>query len=80
MKQLLTSLILIVSLSSFISHTPVQENINQTTTVYLCYGEYSTKYHFKKDCRGLSNCSTDIEKTTLTEAKKKKRTICGWED
>jgi hypothetical protein len=48
--------------------------------VYICKGQYSKKYHFKKDCRGLSNCSTEIYKVTLAESKKLKRTLCGWED
>lgn len=50
------------------------------TTVYLCNGKSSKKYHLKEDCRGLNNCSTKIEKTTLKAAKEKGRTLCGFED
>ena len=50
------------------------------TTVYLCNGGYSKKYHYKEDCRGLKRCSTKIEKTTLAKAKEKGRTLCGFED
>jgi hypothetical protein len=50
------------------------------TEVYICKGKYSKKYHYKKNCRGLSNCSTNIYKVTLSEAKKLKRTLCGHED
>ncbi|WP_186990407.1 hypothetical protein [Constantimarinum furrinae] len=50
------------------------------TDVYICKGKYSKKYHYKKNCRGLSNCSTDIYKVTLSEAKKIGRSLCGWED
>lgn len=50
------------------------------TNVFICKGKYSKKYHYKKDCRGLSNCSTEIYKVTLAEAKNLKRTLCGWED
>jgi hypothetical protein len=50
------------------------------TDVYICKGKYSKKYHYKKDCRGLSNCSTDIYKVSLSDAKKIGRTLCGWED
>ncbi len=48
--------------------------------VYICKGPQSKKYHFKKDCRGLSRCSTDTYKVTLADAKKIGRTLCGWED
>ena len=48
--------------------------------VYICKGPQSKKYHFKKDCRGLSNCSTNIYKVTLTEARQLGRGLCGWED
>ena len=50
------------------------------TNVYICKGKYSKKYHYKKNCRGLSNCSTSTYKITLSEAKKLKRTLCGHED
>lgn len=47
--------------------------------VYICKGPKSTKYHYKKDCRGLSNCSTDIYSVSLSEAKNASRTLCGRE-
>lgn len=52
----------------------------QTKDVYICKGKSSKKYHYKKNCRGLSNCSTDVYKVELSEAKKIGRTLCGWED
>lgn len=48
--------------------------------VYICKGPKSKRYHYKKDCRGLSNCSTDTYSLTLSEAKNLGRTLCGWED
>jgi hypothetical protein len=48
--------------------------------VYICKGKYSKKYHYVKNCRGLSNCSTDIYKASLSEAKDLGRSLCGWED
>lgn len=48
--------------------------------VYICKGKGSKRYHFKKDCRGLKNCSTPVQKVTLTKAKQLKRSLCGWED
>lgn len=69
-KSILLSLSLII-LTSF---TFVQAD------VYICNGKYSKKYHLVKDCRGLSNCKSSITKVTLNTAKKKGRTLCGWED
>ncbi|PKA82449.1 hypothetical protein ATE92_0578 [Ulvibacter sp. MAR_2010_11] len=71
-KALVGSLLIIGMLSSSF-HTVV-------TDVYICKGNYSKKYHYKKDCRGLSNCSTDIYTVSLSEAKNIGRTLCGWED
>ena len=48
--------------------------------VYICKGKSSKKYHFKKNCRGLSNCSTDVFEVSMEEAKKLGRGLCGWED
>jgi hypothetical protein len=50
------------------------------STVYICIGPKSTKYHLKEDCRGLKNCSTKVEKVTLKDAQDKGRTLCGFED
>jgi 5-bromo-4-chloroindolyl phosphate hydrolysis protein len=50
-----------------------------TTTVYICNSKSGKKYHLKADCHGLSNCSHTVIKITLDEAKKKGKTLCGWE-
>lgn len=50
------------------------------TTVYICNGPYSKKYHYKSSCRGLGSCSTAVEKVTLQQAREKGRTLCGHED
>lgn len=50
------------------------------TRVYICKGEYSTKYHYDSKCRGLSNCSTEIYAVSLSDAQSDGRTLCGWED
>lgn len=51
-----------------------------SSKVFICTGNYSKKYHYKKDCRGLSNCKASIDEVSLEEAKNKSRTLCGWED
>lgn len=49
--------------------------------VYICDSEYATKYHLVDDCRGLSNCKSDIVQVTLDEARDYyDRSLCGWED
>ncbi|MBO0321551.1 hypothetical protein J0X14_04510 [Muricauda sp. CAU 1633] len=48
--------------------------------VFLCMGKGSKRYHYIKNCRGLSNCSTKIYEVTLKKAKEMGRTLCGWED
>ncbi len=53
---------------------------HEVAEVYICKGPQSKKYHYKKDCRGLKNCSTDIYLVPLSDAKSLGRTLCGWED
>ncbi|WP_424989312.1 hypothetical protein [Flagellimonas sp.] len=66
--------VLFLMLSSY--GTPFHKD----TSVYLCMGKGSKKYHYRKDCRGLSNCSTKIHEVTLSKAREMGRTLCGWED
>jgi hypothetical protein len=47
---------------------------------YVCKGKSSKKYHYKTNCRGLSNCSTNIYNVSIIEARNMGRTLCGWED
>lgn len=44
--------------------------------VYLCNGGSSKVYHKRPDCRGLSNCSTQIEKVSISNAINKGRRAC----
>ncbi len=53
---------------------------SQSSSVYICTGPSAEKYHFTSNCRGLSNCSRDIIRVSISEAKSKGRSICGWED
>lgn len=54
-------------------------NCTDTTTVYVCSSKYAKKYHLNPHCRGLSNCSRRIVKTTIDAAKRSGKTLCGWE-
>lgn len=48
--------------------------------VFICNSKGGKKYHFKKNCRGLTACKAAIKKLALTDAKKLGKEICGWED
>ena len=39
---------------------PYEEPVITTSQVYVCGGEYSDKFHFYDNCRGLNNCQSDI--------------------
>ncbi|MFC4144022.1 hypothetical protein [Pedobacter mendelii] len=47
--------------------------------VYICNNGNTKKYHYTSNCRGLSNCSYKIVKSTIDKAKKDGKTLCGWE-
>ncbi|MDO6807398.1 hypothetical protein Q4603_02210 [Zobellia galactanivorans] len=70
MNKVLLALLLL----SFGPSTPSE------TTVYICKGKGSKKYHYVKNCRGLSRCSTRIYQVPLHQAKEIGRGLCGWED
>ena len=42
----------------------------EPTEVYICTGKYSHSYHRSKSCNGLNNCSGEIKKISIEEAKK----------
>ncbi|NLN32795.1 MAG: hypothetical protein GX159_04280 [Flavobacteriaceae bacterium] len=60
------------------SFTPLE--ISSQSSVYLCNSSNAKKYHYTKNCRGLSNCKHQIIKVSVQEAKKRGKTLCGWED
>ncbi len=45
--------------------------------VYICTGPQSRRYHRSPYCRGLNNCSYDIEAVDVETAEDKDRTPCG---
>lgn len=46
------------------------------TEVYICKGPSSKVYHKSNRCKGLSNCSTEIYKVTIEDAKNLGRRSC----
>ncbi|PTQ92415.1 hypothetical protein C8P68_11215 [Mucilaginibacter yixingensis] len=51
----------------------------ESTPVYICSSPHATRYHFRENCPGLSNCTYRKVKITLAEAKKQGKTLCHWE-
>lgn len=47
--------------------------------VYICDSGTGKKYHLDPNCKGLRNCSHRVVKLTLDQAKKRGKTLCGWE-
>lgn len=52
------------------------ESVSNPTTVFVCTGGSSKKYHGLKDCRGLSSCHGSIVKMTVSKAKEAGKTAC----
>jgi len=55
-----------------------QFDIKSDELVYICTGRLSKAYHITKDCRGLKNCSSDLEKVKKIEADEMNRHLCGF--
>lgn len=60
-----------------VSKSSTSKSNNDYSTVYICNGNYATKYHRHKNCRGLSNCKGGVNSTTKGTAKEKGRSACG---
>lgn len=68
MKKTLFSLLLLLPL--------LGANEIPEKKVYLCMGPMSKVYHATPECKGLKNCSTEIQGITLEKAQKLKRRPC----
>jgi len=79
MKTIKLTPLLVLIFFSFSSFTP-EKTFSPQTSVYLCNSTGGKKYHYNKNCRGLSNCKHEIIKVTLEEAKRRRKTVCGWEN
>jgi len=55
-------------------------NLPAVKNVYICNSTTSSKYHLKKNCRGLNACKKPTKEITLEDARERGRTLCGWED
>ncbi len=48
-------------------------------TVYICASKHAQRYHYRADCKGLRNCTYQILKVTIAEARKSGKTPCKLE-
>jgi predicted small secreted protein len=44
--------------------------------VYICNSKSAKKYHDNENCRGLKNCTHDVDEISIDDAKEKGRTPC----
>ena len=56
----------------------LQTGAANETTVYICTGPNSKRYHKHSDCRGLGKCSGEIKAVTVSKAESMGRTPCKW--
>ncbi len=69
-------LIAVLSISISSSSMAGTKRITAEDNVYLCNGPSSKVYHRSNNCKGLSNCSTQIAKVSLSTAQSKGRRAC----
>ena len=55
---------------------PVQERTEQDTTVYICTGSSSKRYHKTDKCKGLLKCGKEILEVKQSYAESKGKTPC----
>ncbi|CAD7813972.1 hypothetical protein CHRY9390_02737 [Chryseobacterium aquaeductus] len=69
--------LLLISFTLFLN---LNEIAKAKSDVYLCDSNGGKKYHYTKNCRGLSNCKHEIIKVSLKKAQTLGKTLCVWED
>ena len=81
MKRILVIILLVLCslcVSSFVVEASEDYSSSQSygQVVYVCTGNYATKYHSRKNCSGLGNCRGRIVPVSLSEARSEGRTAC----
>jgi hypothetical protein len=70
----------LISAVLFLGIFNIESNISYSNhleeSVFLCNGGSSKVYHKRPECRGLSNCSTQLEKVSLSTTLGKGRRAC----
>ena len=57
-------------------YSNLQAEASNESTVYICTGPNSKRYHKYYDCRGLGRCSGDIKAISVSKAQSLGRTPC----
>ena len=65
---------MLLSISVLVAFQKVEDK-----KVYICSSVASTKYHFKKDCKGLSSCKATIKESTEKKVRRYGRLLGKWE-
>lgn len=77
MKKLLLTFLLTFALVNISGGERIDQEHYGDDIVYICTGNYSTKYHKRKSCKGLLKCGGYIKEVTRDAAENKYgRTPC----
>jgi hypothetical protein len=80
MKSFILSLSIV---SMYLLNAPVSRDLDHTANVvavYICVSKTASKYHYSQSCTGLNRCSHKIEKVSISDAKNRGYSLCGFED
>lgn len=68
-----------ISIFSILFIASINFSSSKGSEVYLCNSPNGKKYHYTKNCKGLSNCRHEIIKVSLKKALEMNKGLCGWE-
>jgi hypothetical protein len=57
-------------------HQQGTTNLEALTSVYICTGKSSERYHRTESCNGLNACKAQVKSVSLKEAQRMGRTPC----
>lgn len=63
--------------SSIVGYSTLSNKANTETTVLICTGKYSKRYH-NSMCKGMNACKGERKRVSLSDAKKMGLTACGY--
>ena len=75
-KTLFLPVIILMSAMTFPLQADIPADAQASSTVYICTGPKSKRYHATSGCKGLKRCSGSIKAATLTQARNSGRTAC----
>ncbi|MBP2831879.1 hypothetical protein J8281_06730 [Aquimarina sp. U1-2] len=79
MKTIVLIPLILFSYSLF-AQEQKKEKKKDEIKVFICNSMTSDKYHYKKECKGLTRCNDTIKKISLRKAKNVYgRNVCGYE-